>query len=81
MRMNAASPSPRRATNVSLDGEYVAEAKALGINISQACERGLIETVREARTALWQEQNRAAIDAWNAWVDKNGLPLAVHRLF
>lgn len=81
MRMNAASKPSRRATNVSLDANFVAEAKALGINLSQACERGLIETVKEARAALWREENRAAMDDWNAWVEKNGLPLANLRLF
>ncbi len=81
MRMNAASNSPRKATNVSLDTSFVAEAKALGINISQACERGLIETVKEARSALWQDENREKIDSWNAWVADNGLPLASKRMF
>lgn len=81
MHMNATSPPPRRATNVSLDHDYVTEAKALGINISQACERGLIETVKEARAAKWLEENREAIESWNAWVEENGLPLASKRLF
>lgn len=81
MRMNDTSRAPRKATNVSLDSAFVAEAKALGINISQACERGLVETVKEARAALWQEENREAIESSNAYVEKNGLPLAKHRLF
>ena len=81
MRMNAASNSPRRATNVSLDDAFVAEAKALGINISQACERGLIETVKEARAALWLEENRPALDDYNRYVAENGLPLDKLRLF
>lgn len=81
MRMNSAISPARRPTNVSLDSDFVAEAKALGINISQACERGLIETVKEARAALWLEENREAIDAWNGWVEANGLPLAGKRLF
>lgn len=76
MLMNSASDSPRQRTNVSLDGAFVPEAKTLGINISQACERGLIETVKEARAALWQEENRDTIESWNAWVEENGLPLA-----
>ncbi|XAP77670.1 type II toxin-antitoxin system CcdA family antitoxin [Citromicrobium bathyomarinum] len=79
--MNAASSSHRKATNVSLDSAFVSEAKTLGINISQACERGLIETVREARAAAWQAENREAMDAWNEWVAENGLPLADLRLF
>lgn len=81
MRMNAPSNAPRKATNVSLDTSFVAEAKALGINISQACERGLIETVKEARAALWQEENREKIESWNEWVAENGLPLASKRMF
>lgn len=79
--MNAVSHSPRRATNVSLDGEWVAEARALGVNISQACERGLIETVKEARAAAWLEENREALDDWNRYVARNGLPLEKLRLF
>jgi antitoxin CcdA len=79
--MNDASPASRRATNVSLDADFVAEAKALGINISQACERGLVATVREARAAAWQAENRAAIASSNAHVEKHGLPLAKFRLF
>ena len=77
-------PSPRanrRATNVSLDSEHLAEARELGINISQACERGLIETITEARAARWLEENREAIESSNAWVEANGLPLAHLRLF
>lgn len=81
MPMNIAAQPPRRATNVSLDYDYVAEAKALGINISQACERGLIETVKEARAARWLEENREAIESSNAYVEKHGLPLAKYRLF
>ena len=81
MRMNIAPQPPRRATNVSLDHDYVKEAKELGVNISQACERGLIETVKEARAAQWLEENRDALDDWNRYVEKNGLPLEELRLF
>lgn len=81
MRMNIASSPARKPTNVSLDAEFVAEAKALGINLSQACEKGLVEAVKEARAALWQEENREAIESWNAWVEENGLPLASKRMF
>jgi antitoxin CcdA len=86
--MNDASPSSlrrgrstRRATNVSLSAEIVAEARELDINLSQACERGLVETIAEARKARWLEDNREALESSNAWVEANGLPLAKHRLF
>lgn len=85
--MNDASPSHasrrglRRATNVSLSAEIVAEARELDINLSQACERGLIDTIAEVRKARWLEENREALESSNAWIDANGLPLAKYRLF
>jgi antitoxin CcdA len=77
----SASRTARRATNVSLGSEHLAEARELGINISQACERGLVETIAEARAARWLEENREALESSNAWVETNGLPLAHLRLF
>jgi hypothetical protein len=29
----------------------------------------------------WLEENRAAIESWNQWVEKHGLPLAKYRQF
>jgi antitoxin CcdA len=29
----------------------------------------------------WLEENRAAIESWNQWVKKHGLPLAKYRQF
>ena len=81
-RRTSGSPRPaRRATNVSLDSEHLAEARELGINVSQACERGLIQTIAEARAARWLEENREAIESSNAWVREHGLPLAKYRMF
>lgn len=80
MRMRNAART-RRATNVSLDRAHLEEARELGINVSQACERGLVETIREARAARWLEENREAIGSSNAWVRKHGLPLAKYRRF
>jgi antitoxin CcdA len=84
MRMKAphrSSKSTRRATNVSLDSAHLDEARELGINISQACERGLVETLAEERARRWLEENREAIESSNEYVRKHGLPLADLRLF
>lgn len=80
MRMTAA-PNRKTATNVSLDAKLVAEAKALGVSISQASNRGLEEAVKKARGERWLEENREALESSNAWVEANGLPLAKYRLF
>jgi len=71
----------RRAANVTLPEGLVREAKALGINLSQACERGLAAEVARARARAWQAENRAAMEAWNDHVERNGLPLAEYRQF
>lgn len=71
----------RKAANVTLPEPLLAEAKALGVNLSQACERGLAETVAEARARKWLNDNRAGIEAWNEYVEANGVPLAEFRQF
>ena len=68
-------------TNVSLDASLVAEAKNLGVSISQASNRGLEEAVKKARAERWLEENKAAFDSYNEWVEANGLPLEKFRLF
>jgi antitoxin CcdA len=74
-------PVAKKSTNLSLAEPLVAEAKSLGINLSRACERGLTEEIADRRAALWLEENREAIEAWNDYVEKNGLPLAQYRQF
>jgi antitoxin CcdA len=81
MRMATVSRRKTTATNVSLDAELVAEAKTLGVSISQASNAGLAEAVKKARGERWLEENREALDSYNAWVETNGLPLAKYRLF
>ena len=86
MRMNSSplrtrKPANRRATNVSLASDLIEEAKQLDINISQACEKGLASEVKKAREDKWIEENWEAIQFWNDYVEKNGLPLAKYRMF
>lgn len=71
----------RRATNITLPEALLREAKALKVNMSQACERGLAAEVARARREVWLAENRAAMDAWNAHVEAHGLPLAQYRRF
>lgn len=75
------APAVRRATNISLDTKLVEAAKEYGINVSRACEEGLAKQVSDERSKRWQEDNREAIDAYNAWIEENGVPLAEYRMF
>lgn len=71
--------APKWATNVSLNSDLLEQARALGVNVSRACERGLAEQIAELRDRQWLEENREAIASSNAYVEAHGLPLAKHR--
>jgi antitoxin CcdA len=71
----------RKPTNLSLDSTLVEDAKALGINLSRACEAGLKREISEERSKRWLEENAEGIAAANAYVEKYGLPLAKYRQF
>jgi antitoxin CcdA len=76
-----AGPGPRLSTNVTLPEDLLRQARDLAINVSQACENGLAAEVAETRAQQWLMENRAAMDAWNEYVDQHGLPLAAYRSF
>jgi antitoxin CcdA len=71
----------RRPANVSLPTALLAEAKQLGINVSDACEAGLNQRVAQMRRERWLQDNREAIDSYNARIEKDGLTLARYRQF
>jgi antitoxin CcdA len=73
MRMNETKPRPKKATNVTLDSALLAEARALGINLSRTLEERLEELVKAERIKRWQEENRAAIESMNRFIEKYGI--------
>ena len=81
MHVQTAPAGPRRATNVTLPADLVAEAKRLNINVSQACEAGPLTSVAEIRRARWLEENREAIQAYNDRIETSGPTLAAYRRF
>lgn len=75
------SARSRKATNLTLSADVLAEAKALGINISRACDEYLRSLVKAEREKRWRAENAEFIAAYNAQVEKEGLPLADWRAF
>jgi antitoxin CcdA len=59
----------------------VDEARALGVNLSQAAEVGLADAVARKRAEVWLAENREALESSNAYVEVHGLPLARYRNF
>ena len=79
--MRNAAPAGRRAANLSIDADLLAEAKALSVNISRAAEAGIAKAVSEEKERLWKEENREAIEANNRYFEEHGLPFAEYRGF
>jgi antitoxin CcdA len=63
----------KKAVNLSIDSELVSEAKEAGLNLSTLLERALREHLRGKRWQKWRDDNRDAIEASNAELEKNGL--------
>ncbi|TPL78778.1 post-segregation antitoxin CcdA [Mesorhizobium sp. B2-3-13] len=79
--MQSTQKSQRKSVNTSIDSQLIEDAKALGINISRAAEAGIAKAIAAEKTRRWQEENKEAIESSNAYVERNGLPLAKYRLF
>jgi len=78
--MPPAAP-PKKATNITLSADVLGDAKALGINLSQACDQFLRELVRQERERRWQADNAEFIAAYNRMLETEGLPLDEWRGF
>ncbi len=64
MRNAYNAQAPKKATNLSLNSELLAEAKRLNINLSATMEKALVQEVHEKKKAEWLQQNVEAISAW-----------------
>ena len=69
----SAHASAKKATNLSIRADLLAEAKALNINLSQAFETHLTELVRTKKRERWLEENREAIAAYNRRIEEQGV--------
>lgn len=67
------STSVKKTTTLSLNPQLLAAAKHLKINLSATLEAALEKEVQKRQAALWLLENRAAIDAYNADIEQNGL--------
>ena len=73
--MNDMTPR-RKAINVSLDEDLVLQARALGLNISRACEAGLAHDTKLARGAAFKRDFAATAAYWHDYLAENGMPFA-----
>jgi len=80
MQSSTIQNPPKKATNLSINRELLAQAKALNINLSATLEQALEDKVRQAQREQWLKSNKDALEACNQLADKNGLFSDDHRV-
>lgn len=71
-RPKGSGPKKKKAINLTIDAELLAEARACGTNLSSVLETALREQLKQQRWQKWREDNRAAIEASNAQLERDG---------
>lgn len=69
----AVGKSLKKPTNVSVRADLLAEAKALGLNLSRTLESAIEQAVREKRRQQWLDDNRDAMRAYHRHIERDGL--------
>ncbi|MFN3830803.1 MAG: type II toxin-antitoxin system CcdA family antitoxin [Allorhizobium sp.] len=71
----------RKPQDLTVSEALVAEAEALGLDITDAAEQGIARAIKAEKERRWKIENADAIKASNDFVAKHGLPLAKFRTF
>ena len=79
--MKSASDTPKRPVNRSIHTRTLDLAKEPGMNRSQTVDSFLTAEVQRRYWERWNDDNKDAIDAYNARIEQQGLPLAHYRGF
>ena len=80
MRQAFDTTAKKKATNLSLNSDLLAEAKRLQVNLSATMEKALAEEVRQLKEKQWLKENRQAIESCNELVEKNGMFSNAYRV-
>ena len=71
----------KKAANLSINKDLLEKSRALNINLSATLERALTDKLRELERAGWLQNNKNAIDSYNAFVAANGIFGEEYRTF
>ncbi|MEA3260984.1 MAG: type II toxin-antitoxin system CcdA family antitoxin [Pseudomonadota bacterium] len=64
--------APKKAANLSVNEDLLSKTRALNINLSATLEEALTQRLAEAEAAQWAQENEAAIQAYNHFVEEHG---------
>ncbi|KDE41427.1 CcdB antidote CcdA [Nitrincola lacisaponensis] len=64
--------APKKATNLSINSDLLRKSRELNINLSATLERSLKEELSKREAQQWVEENHAAIQSYNDFVEQHG---------
>ena len=79
--MRGTSDTSKRPVNLSINARTLELAKELGMNLSQTVAGFLTAEVQRRYWERWNDDNKEAINAYNARIEQEGPPLARYRGF
>ena len=65
--------APKKAVNLSLNGDLLRVSKTLGLNLSGLAEEAIALAVRTRLSEVWLSENADAILAYNKRVESQGV--------
>lgn len=65
--------APKKATNLTVNADLLAQARAMKLNLSKELELCLIERLKQRHAEQWRAENQAAIDEYNARIEREGV--------
>lgn len=65
--------APKKPTNVSINSDLLEKARDLNINLSATFEAALAEHLRAELREQWKKENAQAIQAYNRYVEEQGV--------
>ncbi len=75
-RARATAPDrggPKKAVNLSVNGELLRKAREAGLNLSQTLEGALEEATQAIERQRWLDENREPIRLYNEHVERDGV--------
>lgn len=64
--------APKKPTNLSINSDLLTKTRALNINLSATLEQALRHELAQAEGTKWTKVNKAAIKAYNSFIEANG---------
>ena len=73
MRMAPLHTGLKKAVNLTVDRQLLASAKRHDLNLSAVLEHALVNALKAKEREKWLADNRLGFEAYNGWIEENGV--------